>query len=232
MLARSRTLGSADRAIGVIRTDQLGERVGDAHWRSARLSERGEACLPPWPSPIGPGTLSYSFQNFKPVSLHLSSSFSRNRNGALTKIQMNLRTIALALALLVPVSAQAATIIIDGDTIDIYGVRIRIVQIDAPETFGPRCENELILGLKAKKRLRELLDSGTVPRKHHGGFRDEARDCDRDVDGIAGPARGLAGSQPKPKPDIKRTTTCLEDLAHRHHPHQLQAVLTAGLVWG
>ena len=125
---------------------------------------------------------------------------------------MNLPTIALALALLVPVSAQAATIIIDGDTIDIDGVRIRIVQIDTPETFGPRCENELILGLKAKKRLRELLDSGTVPRKHHGGFSDEARDCDRDVDGIAGPVRGLAGSQPKPKPDTKRTTTCLEDL--------------------
>jgi hypothetical protein len=112
---------------------------------------------------------------------------------------MNLPTIALALALLVSVSAQAATIIINGDTIDIDGVRIRIVQIDTPETF---CENELILGLRAKKRLRELLDGGTVPRKHHGGFSDEARDCDRDVDGIAGPARGLAGSQPKPKPDI------------------------------
>ena len=69
-------------------------------------------------------------------------------------------------------------------------MRIRIVQIDTPETFGPRCENELILGLKAKKRLRELLDSGTVPRKHHGGFSDEARDCDRDIDGIAGPVRG------------------------------------------
>ena len=66
-------------------------------------------------------------------------------------------------------------------------------------------------GLKAKKRLRELLDGGTVPRKHHGGFSDEARDCDRDVDGIAGPVRGLAGSQ-QPKPDTKRTTTCLEDL--------------------
>ena len=99
-------------------------------------------------------------------------------------------------ALPVPVSAQAATIIIDGDTI----VRIRIVQIDTPETFGPRCENELILGLKAKKRLRELLDSGTVPRKHHGGFSDEARDCDRDIDGIAGPVRGLAGTQPQSKP--------------------------------
>ena len=101
-----------------------------------------------------------------------------------------------------PVSAQAATIIIDGDTIDIDGVRIRIAEIATPETFGPRCENELILGLRAKKRLRELLDGGTVPRKHHGGFSDEARDCDRDVDGIAAPARGLAGSQPKPKPDI------------------------------
>ena len=37
---------------------------------------------------------------------------------------------ALAFARLVPVSARAATIIIDGDTIDI--VRIRIVQIDTP----------------------------------------------------------------------------------------------------
>ena len=61
-----------------------------------------------------------------------------------------------------PVSAQAATIIIDGDTIDIDGVRIRIVQIDTPATFGPRCENELILGIKAKKRLRELLDGDAV----------------------------------------------------------------------
>jgi endonuclease YncB( thermonuclease family) len=50
----------------------------------------------------------------------------------------------------VPVSARAATIIIDGDTIDVGGRRIGIVEIDAPETFGPRCENELILGLKAK----------------------------------------------------------------------------------
>jgi hypothetical protein len=38
--------------------------------------------------------------------------------------------IVLALARLVPVSARAATIIIDDDTIDI--VRIRIVQIDTP----------------------------------------------------------------------------------------------------
>ena len=62
----------------------------------------------------------------------------------------------------------AAVIIIDGDTSDIVdnasGVanRIRIENIDTPETFRPRCERELILGLQAKQRLRELLDSGTV----------------------------------------------------------------------
>jgi hypothetical protein len=81
-----------------------------------------------------------------------------------TKVNMNLRTITLALALLVPVSTQAATIIVDGDTIDIDGVRIRIVQINTPETFGPRCENKLVLGLKANKRFRELL--GIFDRRH------------------------------------------------------------------
>ena len=60
------------------------------------------------------------------------------------------------------VSVQAATIIIDGDTIDIDGVRIRIIQIDTTETFGPCCENELLLGRKAKKRLRELLDTALL----------------------------------------------------------------------
>ena len=62
--------------------------------------------------------------------------------------------LVLALAPLVPVSAVAATIVMDGDTIDIDGVRIRIVQIDTPETFRRRCENELALSLKAKERLR------------------------------------------------------------------------------
>ena len=52
MLVRQRTLWSADRAIGV----KLGERAGDAPWRSARLSERGEGRgLPPWPRLAAPG---------------------------------------------------------------------------------------------------------------------------------------------------------------------------------
>jgi endonuclease YncB( thermonuclease family) len=70
---------------------------------------------------------------------------------------------AAALWLLTASAALAGTvIIIDGDTIDIDGTRIRIVAIDTPETFRSRCERELILGLAAKQRLRELLDSGPV----------------------------------------------------------------------
>jgi endonuclease YncB( thermonuclease family) len=59
--------------------------------------------------------------------------------------------------------AQAANVnIIDGDTLSIDGTRIRIVQIDTPETYQSRCEKELELGLKAKERLRALLDQGPV----------------------------------------------------------------------
>ena len=76
--------------------------------------------------------------------------------------------IALALALLLATAANAATILIDGDTIDVDGTRIRILQIDTPETFRPRCERELVLGLKAKERLRALLDSGPVTFQANG----------------------------------------------------------------
>ena len=68
----------------------------------------------------------------------------------------------VALALLLASTATAATFLIDGDTIDVDGTRIRISNIDTPETFRPRCERELVLGLKAKERLRALLDAGPV----------------------------------------------------------------------
>ena len=67
---------------------------------------------------------------------------------------------ALTLAMLTP--AMAGIYVIDGDTLDIDGTRIRILSIDTPETFRSRCDNELKLGLAAKQRLRELLDSGEV----------------------------------------------------------------------
>jgi endonuclease YncB( thermonuclease family) len=67
---------------------------------------------------------------------------------------------ALTLAMLSP--ALAGVRVIDGDTVDIDGMRIRILSIDTPETFRSRCENEYQLGLKAKDRLGELLSSGEV----------------------------------------------------------------------
>jgi endonuclease YncB( thermonuclease family) len=59
-------------------------------------------------------------------------------------------------------TALADVNIVDGDTLKIDGVTIRIVGIDTPETYRSRCENELVLGLKAKERLRALVDRGGV----------------------------------------------------------------------
>ncbi|TXR49450.1 thermonuclease family protein [Phyllobacterium endophyticum] len=59
--------------------------------------------------------------------------------------------------------AEAANVnIVDGDTLSIDGTKLRIVEIDTPETYKSRCEKELVLGLKAKERLRTLLDQGPV----------------------------------------------------------------------
>ncbi|MGO4677985.1 thermonuclease family protein [Bosea sp. 2YAB26] len=68
----------------------------------------------------------------------------------------------LALACSTASLAEPRVVIIDGDTVDIAGERIRILNIDAPETRGARCEDELILGLLAKERLAELLRAGPV----------------------------------------------------------------------
>lgn len=53
-------------------------------------------------------------------------------------------------------------VIVDGDTVDIAGERIRILNIDAPESFRSRCEAELVLALRTKERLAQLLHSGSV----------------------------------------------------------------------
>jgi endonuclease YncB( thermonuclease family) len=59
-------------------------------------------------------------------------------------------------------------VIIDGDTIDVSGERIRILNIDAPESFRSRCEAELKLALRTKERLAELLRSGPVEIDREG----------------------------------------------------------------
>jgi endonuclease YncB( thermonuclease family) len=52
--------------------------------------------------------------------------------------------------------------VVDGDTIWLKGVKIRIADIDAPETHDPRCASEKQLGDRATRRLHDLLESGPV----------------------------------------------------------------------
>jgi micrococcal nuclease len=60
------------------------------------------------------------------------------------------------------IGATGKLYVIDGDTFGIGEHRIRIANIDAPETHPPRCLDEARLGLAATQRLNELLASGTV----------------------------------------------------------------------
>lgn len=50
--------------------------------------------------------------------------------------------------------------VVDGDTAWINGVKVRIADIDAPETHPPRCRREAQLGNRATRRLAELLSQG------------------------------------------------------------------------
>ena len=61
--------------------------------------------------------------------------------------------------------------VVDGDTIWYGGVKIRLENIDTPETFEPRCAAEAALGRRATERLLELVNAG--PFEVAGGGRDE-----------------------------------------------------------
>jgi endonuclease YncB( thermonuclease family) len=64
--------------------------------------------------------------------------------------------------------------VIDGDTFYYRGEKIRIADIDAPETGGAQCDFEAKLGARATLRLRELLNHG--PFELHSF---QSRDTDR-----------------------------------------------------
>ncbi|MBO9587550.1 thermonuclease family protein [Devosia sp.] len=53
------------------------------------------------------------------------------------------------------------TCVVDGDTFWVDGTKIRIADINTPETSQPQCAEEAALGRKASLRLAELL-SGTA----------------------------------------------------------------------
>jgi micrococcal nuclease len=52
--------------------------------------------------------------------------------------------------------------VVDGDTFWMDGQKIRIADIDTPETHPPRCPEEATLGAQATQRLQALLNAGPV----------------------------------------------------------------------
>jgi endonuclease YncB( thermonuclease family) len=52
--------------------------------------------------------------------------------------------------------------VVDGDTFWMEGSKIRLADIDAPETHPSRCQKEAELGAQATERLQQLLNSGPV----------------------------------------------------------------------
>jgi len=50
--------------------------------------------------------------------------------------------------------------VVDGDTIWHQGAKIRIADINTPETGEPACDAEAVLGQRATYRLQELLNAG------------------------------------------------------------------------
>jgi endonuclease YncB( thermonuclease family) len=63
--------------------------------------------------------------------------------------------------------------VVDGDTFRMGGAKIRIADIDTPETHPARCAREAELGAAATRRLYALLNSGAVSLETAG------RDADR-----------------------------------------------------
>ena len=59
-------------------------------------------------------------------------------------------------------SGGGTNCVVDGDTFWLKGERIRIADIDTPETHPPRCAKEARLGKAATLRLRALLNAGPV----------------------------------------------------------------------
>lgn len=54
----------------------------------------------------------------------------------------------------------AANCVVDGDTIWYRGSKIRIADIDTPETHQPRCAAEAARGAAATRRLHQLVNAG------------------------------------------------------------------------
>jgi endonuclease YncB( thermonuclease family) len=70
-------------------------------------------------------------------------------------------------------SSPRQTCVVDGDTLWLDGAKIRLADINTPETSQPGCASERALGEQATRRLVELLNEGPFTLQRQG------RDTDR-----------------------------------------------------
>lgn len=76
-------------------------------------------------------------------------------------------SILLLLNLTLPASAEIYAV--DGDTLEINGERVRILDIDTPEVTYAKCGREKIAGFRAAIALQELLETGKpITLQRHG----------------------------------------------------------------
>lgn len=71
-------------------------------------------------------------------------------------------------------ATPAAVRVIDGDTFDYGGMRVRVADIDTPEVHG-RCADEIALAARATRRMRALLNEGPFELHRLASGRDEDR---------------------------------------------------------
>jgi micrococcal nuclease len=116
-------------------------------------------------------------------------------------------TLVLAAAFSLCSSAPRVTCVVDGDTFWLAGEKVRLADINAPETNSPQCPREAELGQRAKLRLLALLNGGRIELIAQGRDRDRygrlLRTVQRDgrslgavliAEGLAEPWRGKRSS--------------------------------------
>ena len=69
-------------------------------------------------------------------------------------------------------SGGGVNCVVDGDTFWMSGEKVRIADIDTPETHSPRCEAERKLGARATRRLQALLNAGAFSTRRIDRERD------------------------------------------------------------
>jgi micrococcal nuclease len=65
--------------------------------------------------------------------------------------------------------------VVDGDTLWLDGVKVRISDIDTPETHQPKCPAELALGKRATQRMIALVNAGAFELAREGRDEDRGR---------------------------------------------------------